>query len=415
MTHIMLPIDLNIPDIEILEVKINSNGEYEFIVKSTLEGCKCRICDQTITNLHNYEGERKIKHLSLVGRDTYIVIRLPRYKCEDCLGKPTTTQQVPWNIRKSPNTIAYEMHIISQLIGSTVEEVSLKEKIGYSTVKGIITRHVQKEVDWDNITSLSQLGLDEISLKKGHKDFVTIVSSRINGENQILAVLTDRKKETVKKFLSSIPKRLRKQIKSVCSDLYDGFINAAREVLGKKVRIIADRFHVAKLYRKGFDSLRKQEMQRLKKELNVEEYAELKGVMWTLRKNKRRLSKQDKELLKKLFQYSPVLKTAYDLQNDLTNIFEIDTSRNGGKRRIKNWMCRVKESCLTCYDTFLSTLETRLEEIVNYFIDRHSSGFVEGINNKIKVIKRRCYGILNAEHLFQRIFLDFSGRSHFSL
>jgi transposase len=56
-----------------------------------------------------------------------------------------------------------------------------------------------------------------------------------------------------------------------------------------------------------------------------------------------------------------------------------------------------------------------LEQIVNYFIHRHSSGFVEGLNNKIKVIKRRCYGILNAEHLFQRIFLDISERSAFAL
>jgi transposase len=64
---------------------------------------------------------------------------------------------------------------------------------------------------------------------------------------------------------------------------------------------------------------------------------------------------------------------------------------------------------------FNATLDCYLEQIVNYFIYRHSSGFVEELNNKIKVIKRRCYGILNAEHLFQRIFLDISERSAFDL
>ncbi|MBK8535674.1 MAG: transposase [Candidatus Competibacteraceae bacterium] len=73
----------------------------------------------------------------------------------------------------------------------------------------------------------------------------------------ILGLLADRKKETVKAFFMSIPKRLRKQVCFVCSDRYVGFINAAKEVFGKKVQIIIDRFHVAKLYGKGLDDLRK--------------------------------------------------------------------------------------------------------------------------------------------------------------
>jgi transposase len=316
-------------------------------------------------------------------------------------------------VRRSPHTLAYERHVLLQLIGSTVEEVSEKEGIGYEAVMGIIRRHVQTEVEWDTIECLEQIGLDEISLKKGHKDFVVIVSARIGNEIKILAVLKDRKKETVKEFLSVIPKRLRKTIRSVCSDLYDGFINAAKEVFGKGVRIVVDRFHVAKLYRKGLDNLRKQEMKRLKEALSEEEYQELKGVMWVLRKNPKDLSEEGKALLAKLFNYSPALEIAYRLQNDLTNIFDMELSRSGGKRRIKNWMRRVEASGISCYKKFLSTLDSYLEEIVNYFIHRDSSGFVEGFNNKIKVIKRRCYGILNVEHLFQRIFLDISGRNYF--
>jgi transposase len=119
--------------------------------------------------------------------------------------------------------------------------------------------------------------------------------------------------------------------------------------------------------------------------------------------------------LKKLFNYSPSLETAYPLQNDLTHIFEMNISRSGGKRRIKNWMVRVKASGIKCYKKFMATLDSYLEHIVNYFIHRHSSGFVEGFNNKINVIKRRGYGLLNTEHLFQRIVLDISERRAFAL
>jgi transposase len=121
-------------------------------------------------------------------------------------------------------------------------------------------------------------------------------------------------------------------------------------------------------------------------------------------------------LLKLLFGYSPELKTAYQILHNLTSIFETRTSRSGGKRRIKNWIARVNGSEVTCFDKFISTLNSYMEEIVNYFMARHSSGFVEGFNNKIKVIKRRCYGIINnLGHLFQRILLDISDRKIFAL
>jgi hypothetical protein len=75
-----------------------------------------------------------------------------------------------------------------------------------------------------------------------------------------------------------------------------------------------DRFHVARLYRKGLDTLRKQELKRLKEELSEEDYRELKGAMWGLRKKKEKPTREDKALLKKLFNYSPSLEKAYQLQ-----------------------------------------------------------------------------------------------------
>jgi len=409
----LFPINLDIPNVKVID--INMDGYYEIFVESTKEGCNCHKCGKHITKQHGLDREIRLKHLSILEKDTYIIIRLPRYQCESCLKQPTTTQQVSWFIRRSPFTIAYEMYVLSLLIGSNAQEVSQKEGIGYASVLGIINRHVKTNVDWDKIKSLSQLGLDEISLKKGHKDFVTIVSTKVNGEIKILAILKDRKKETVKKFLSSIPKNLVKTIRSVCSDLYDGFINAAKDVFGKRVRIVADRFHVAKLYRGCLDSLRKKELKRLKQDLSKNEYDQLKGAMWVLRKNTNDLSEENKALLDKLFEYSPDLKMAYDFQNDLTSIFNMDLPRKTGKRKINSWITKVRKSNVECYDKFLSTLESYMTEIVNYFVHRDSSGFVEGLNNKIKVIKRRCYGILNVDHLFQRIFLDLSGRKVFSL
>ena len=89
-------------------------------------------------------------------------------------------------------------------------------------------------------------------------------------------------------------------------------------------------------------------------------------------------------------------------------------TKRRAKYALKHWMKRVQGSTVHCFDTFVKTLEKWIDEIANYFLDRQTSGFVEGLNNKIKVIKRRCYGILNVKHLFQRIHLDLSGYALFA-
>lgn len=186
-----------------------------------------------------------------------------------------------------------------------------------------------------------------------------------------------------------------------------GFINSAKEVFGKGVRVVVDRFHVAKLYRKYVDIIRKEELRRLKKELSEEEYTKLKGLMWALRKSK--LSDKEKEILKIAFKHSAKLKEVYAFSCKLTEILNTKTTRNGGIRRLRNWISKVKESDATYFKTFIGTLEKHIEEIANYFIERESSGFVEGFNNRIKVLKRRCYGIVDRVHLFRRISLDIGG------
>ncbi|MBK9052266.1 MAG: transposase [Chloroflexi bacterium] len=68
---------------------------------------------------------------------------------------------------------------------------------------------------------------------------------------------------------------------------------------------------------------------------------------------------------------------------------------------------------MTCFNKFLTTLKNHWQAIINYFIRRATSGFVEGINNKIQTLKRRCYGIRRVDSLFRRIWLDLQGVRRF--
>jgi len=91
--------------------------------------------------------------------------------------------------------VAYEKHLMKQLVGSNIADVSVKEKIGYDAVLGVLQRQVPSEVDWEAIHELGTIGIDEVATKKGHKGYKAIVTARQDdGTVHVLAVLGDRKK-----------------------------------------------------------------------------------------------------------------------------------------------------------------------------------------------------------------------------
>lgn len=410
----MLEIPLDLPDVQLEQAELNEAGDFIITVSSTREGTRCHRCGGEITKPYGHDREITLRHLPILGRKTYIRLRPKRYQCQDCQGKPTTTQTLSWYDARSPHTKAYEAQVLLSLVNSTVQDVSRKEALGYEAVMGIISRQVASEVDWNTLTCLEIVGVDEIALRKGQRDFVTLVTARTAEVTQLLAVLDGREKVTVKAFFERIPVHLVATIEAVCCDLYDGFINAAKEVFGPRVRVVADRFHVARLYRRGLDRFRKQEMKRLKQSLPKTTYQELTGVRWLLRKDIEQLTEEERVVLQRLAEHTPPLVVAYLCSLALTRIFDTASSADEAQLALRAWQQVVQTQALTCFDEFFGTLERHGEEITNYFIDRHNSGFVEGLNNKIKVIKRRCYGLLNLGHLFQRIQLDLIGYEAFA-
>jgi len=210
-----------------------------------------------------------------------------------------------------------------------------------------------------------------------------------------------------------VPPQVRHQIRTVCTDLWEAYISAVREELPQAC-IVIDRFHVAKHYRDDAETLRKQELKRLRKELPKEQAEQLKNTMWPFRKRWEELEEAEEERLRQLFEQAPRLKQAYELREALTTIFETAGSKAEGMEQLRQWRQEVEASGVSCFAPFLKLLDEWLDLIANYFHQRQTSGFVEGLNNKLKVLKRRCFGLYNLRHLFQRITLDLDGYSRFS-
>ena len=417
-TRNMITLPLDIPGVEVVDVQMNERGDYIIRVESKRSSAICQHCGRQITKLNGHGREIELRHVPILGHRVYIRLRPKRYECPQCNGK-TSTQKLDWYETKSPHTKAYDQHLMLQLVNSTGEDVSRKENEGYDAVEGAIERCIDATVNWDEFTELKIIGIDEIAMTKGRRNFVAIITTQQAGDHvALLGVLADRKKETVRKFLETIPKRLRRTMEKACTDMWDGYTNAVEEFAAAhpevSIEVVVDRYHVAKNYRECVDKVRKRECRRLKKELPEAEYEEIKGVMWIVRKNNHDLTPDERKKLRRLFELSPELKLAYTFREELTSIFEMQLTKEEGRERLLKWRDKVRRSALTCFDKFLTTLSNWLDKIVNYFADRLSSGFVEGLNNKAKTTKRRCYGILRIDTLFQRLYLDLEGYRYFA-
>lgn len=410
----MISIPLDLPDVRVLRVELTKQQEYLIEIESTLTTATCHRCGQPISERHGTGEPIVLRHLPILGHPVYLRLRPKRFRCRRCEGHPTSTQQLDWYTPNALHTHAYEQYLLLALIGSTLSDVCRREDVAYDTLLGTLDRWIERRVDWSRLPEFDTIGIDEIRLKKGPRGFVAIVSARTKDQRLLLlAVLPDRLKATVLAWLHTIPAAIRQAISSVCLDMWEGYVRAAEEVL-THATIVVDRFHVAQHYRECVDELRKDELKRLAKELSEAELKQLKETLWPLRKAAHELHDEERTHLAIFFRHSPQLQRAYDLREDLTAIFDSAPDPEFAELELANWEQRVRDSNLDCFEPFLKLLTTWRVYILNYFKARKTSGFVEGLNNKLKVLKRRCYGLTNVVRIFQRMTLDLEGYRRFS-
>ncbi len=140
-------IPLDIPDITIKKIETDKDSNFIITVESTINGTHCHCCKKHITNPFGHSKEKKLRHTSILGKKTYIYISPLRYLCSYCAKKTTTTQELPWYDAKSSCTLAYENHILLQLVNSTVTDVAHKENVNKALIESIIARHTAPNGD----------------------------------------------------------------------------------------------------------------------------------------------------------------------------------------------------------------------------------------------------------------------------
>ncbi len=229
-----------------------------------------------------------------------------------------------------------------------------------------------------------RLSLDEFSKKKGKRKFATVVTDLDKGS--LLEVIDSHKSDDIIEILKTQPQDMRENVKEVSVDMWGGFPKVIKEVFPNAL-IVIDRFHVMKLVNKSLNKIR----------LSLD----LKGLKnrSLLLKNTCDLTEEEEVDLRNLLNKSPCLNIAYELKEELRNIYETSTTIKMGLRKIKKWLSSAK----FLFGSTADTLEKHIQGICNYFANRTTSGVMEGINNKIKLIIRQSYGFNTFKSLREKL------------
>lgn len=383
----------------------------------TASSTLCHKCGHKITKSHGQSDESIIEHLPIFDQCVFIHVKWPRFKCDKCDNDNSTTSFKPKWVNDTGNkTREYENYCLKFLINSTIKDVSEKLNTTEEVIEGIINRNVKTNINWMEANP-KIMGIDEIALRKGHSHYLTIVSDLSdNRKVKILGVLDGSSKDDILPFLQSIPKEILLSLESVTIDMGASYFSAFKELIDDVDRfnriVTIDRFHVAKLLGDKVDKERKKVVKKLKIEFENDDdkLESIKRTMWPFRHHRDDLSEDENDRLEKLFELAPSLKECYKLREELYEIFEIEgLSKKEAKEKIDEWCKKAnlfETKGFNPFTSFIKTYRNFEENILNYFTNRISSGPVEGLNNKIKVIKRRGFGFRNIANFAKRLFLD---------
>jgi transposase len=225
---------------------------------------------------------------------------------------------------------------------------------------------------------------------------------------RVLEVLETREKTAVVAYLQEGKARgVLAHLEEVPTDMWDGYVEAVREVFGATVRVTIDRFHVMKNFQEQLTEARRQ----IQRGLSQEEAQALQGSRWLWLTNREHLDESQRATLAELQQRFPLLGQLADQREELRQIFEDRhvVTPTEGTARLRAWMAKARPLGLKALDKFCNTLENWLDKIVNYFVSRSSNGRTEGFNHGLRAILWRAFGMFNFQHFRLRV-LDRFGK-----
>jgi transposase len=327
-----------------------------------------------------------IRDLPTFGQKVLLKVPRRQFYCQSC--QRYFTEQLEFLNPHRHHTKRYEENIYQRICSSTIKQISREENLSTDEIQGIFD-YVWSQHQPKNWSEAKRLSIDEVAMHKGHKDFIGVVSD-IDAKILLEVAPSNSQKDMIE-TLSRQPIEMRKQVKEVSVDMWGGYPKVIEEIF-PNATIVFDRFHVIKRVN--------DELNRIRKDEGITD----RGSKFILLKNFADLSDEQKGKLIVILSQSATLTEAYILKEELREIYETLYNVEEGMSAIEKWLDKAQ----SFYDEVTETIRKHLQGICNYFISRATSGVMEGINNRIQLIKRQAYGFVNFNNFRSRLLACFS-------
>lgn len=328
--------------------------------------------------------ERRFEFVPLWGFPVLLAYRMRRVNCEQCGVK---VEMVPWCDGKHQLTEEYIWFLAKWAKRLSWSEVASI----FGTSWDSVCRSVEHAVEWGlahrKLEGITAIGIDEIARAKGHA-YLTLVYE-IGTLKRLLAIAENRTEASLRSCLDSLGESVCQGVPFVCSDMWRPYLKVIGQKLENAVHIL-DRFHVMQKFGKAIDDIRAEEAKQLKRD-GYEQV--LKNSRWSLLKRKENLTENQAVKLSELLKYNLRAVRAYLLREEFQQFWDY-TSASWAEKFVKSWTTKVMRSRLEPMKKVAQTLRNHQPLVLNWFKARGaiSSGVVEGLNNKVKVVTRKSYG-----------------------
>lgn len=335
---------------------------------------------------------RRLRMSPLGRKPCYLDLELHRLKCRHCghLWWP----HLPFMLGKRRYVRSFALTVLDLLRFGTIQAVARYLHVGWDLVKEIHTAKLQTLYRRIPLQKVRCLGIDEFSLRKGH-EYMTVFLDLERG--RILPAVEGKSQEAITPFLQKLAKK-GTRLKAVAMDMSTAYISAVQEQL-PHVDIVFDRFHVMALMNDALDELRRD----VQRELDALEQKTLKGSRFLLLKNYEALSPTGRSRLDALFATNQPLFEMHAMKEQLGDFWGKATY-DQGRTFLDTWCKDALASGIKALQRVAKTLASYRTGLLNFFKYRITNAPTEGMNNKIKTLKRQAYGCRDREYFKLRLY-----------
>ncbi|MCC7058652.1 MAG: ISL3 family transposase [Burkholderiaceae bacterium] len=361
---------------------------------ATLKKTVCKECGRAHFRWYD-RTTRRVRDLSSGNTRVYLEFEVRRVLCR-CCGK-VKRERLDFLADNPFYTKRFAWFVGRRCRISTIKDVAEELKLDWQTVKELDKQYMRAQLIKVGTPGPKAIGIDEISIRKGHT--YRIVVSDLIRRRAIWFGGADRSQASMTLFYEWLGQKKIRGIRLAVMDMWKPFHNAT-VAQAPHAAILFDKFHVMRHLGEALDKVRKAEYARL----SGKDRRFIKGQKYTLLSNRENLTLEGRKSLKLLLAANKRLNTAYVLKESFGQLWDY-RSEVWARRFFENWRASLKWQRLKPYEKFAQMIDRHWDGIAAYCKPENkvSLGFVEGLNNKIRVIQRRAYGLRDEEYLRLKI------------